>query len=386
MSKLLRGLVAAASLILAAGCWDRVEIEDRGFVVGSAIDEGKDGAYELTFQYIVPSAMQGKSAGGGHPSAQSFQNVSSTAATLFKAARKMSNETSRPPYLEHNKIIIVSERLARAGKIQEVLDLFVRDPEMRRAAKLMISVGQAKKLLEIKPPIETLPVQYINSTSENPQKSESIVPATTMGHVHRFLLEEHSFAIPRITQTDSKVSLSGAAVFGSDKKMKGFLDGEETTGKNYFSGTIKAGAVEVEIEGKPLLFEVKRASRTLYANVSDPESPAFTVNVRIEGNVGETYSHVDLLDPQVIRMIENRVSDKIREIMYVVLEKLQKEYKADAIGLSDYLNENHYRVWKKIAADWDRGDHLFSKCKVDVKVHTRLRIIGAIERVQPEGE
>ena len=383
MGAILRVAVAAAALIAIVGCWDRVEIEDRGFVVGSAIDEGENGMYELTFQYIVPSAMQGKSAGSGHPTDASFQNVSASATTLFKAARKMSNETSRPPYLEQNKVILVSDRLARSGKFQEALDLFIRDSEMRRAAKVLIAVGEAKKLLDIKPPIETLPAQYINSTSENPDKSESIVPPTTMGHVHRFLLEDHSFTIPRIVQTDSKVSLSGAAVFGSDKRMKGYLNGEETSGKNYFSGTIKAGAVEIELDGKPLLFEVKSASRKIRADVSNPESPAFTINVNVEGNVGETYTDADLLDPKVIREIEDRVGNRIKEIMYAVLEKLQKQYKADAIGLSDHLNENHYRAWKKIASNWDRGEHLFSSCRVVVNVDTRLRIIGAIERIQP---
>ncbi len=386
MSVFLRNALALTLLALLAGCWDRVEIEDRGFVVGSAIDEGENGAYELTFQFVVPSAMQGKSAGGGHPSAKAFQNVTASGMTLFKAARKMSNETSRPPYLEHNKIIIVSETLARSGKIQEVLDLFVRDPEMRRAAKVMISSGQAKKLLEIKPPIETLPVQYINSTSENPDKSESIVPPATMGLVHRFLLEDHGFAIPEITQRDDKVSLSGAAVFGSDKKMKGFLDGEETSAKNYFSGTIRAGALEIEMGGGPVLFEVKSASRKISAKVSDSKAPEFTVSVKVEGNIGESYSEVDLLDPQVIREVEHRVSDKIQALMYDVLNKLQKQYKADAIGLSDYLNENHYRAWQKIKNDWEGGEQLFSKCRVLVKVNTKMRIIGAIDRVRPKGE
>ncbi len=384
MGAIIRTAGALAALIAITGCWDRVEIEDRGFVVGSAIDEGEDGNFELTFQYIVPNEMQGKSSEGGNTAATPFQNVSSSAATLFKAARKMSNDTSRPPYLEHNKIILISDRLARSGKFKEVLDLFVRDPEMRRAAKVLIAVGRAKDLLNIKPPIETLPVQYINSTSENPDKSESIVPPTTMGLVHRFLLEDHSFTIPRISRLDNKITLSGAAVFDSDKKLKGFLNGEETSGRNYFSGTIKAGALEIELNGKPMVFEVKSASRKIRANVSDPESPVFTVNVNVEGNVGETYTNADLLDPEVIREIESRAGDRVKDIMYSVLEKLQKQYKADVLGLGDHLNEQHHRTWKKIKNDWDRGDHLFSKCRVVINVDTRLRIIGAIERIQPE--
>jgi len=120
--------------------------------------------------------------------------------------------------------------------------------------------------------------------------------------------------------------------------------------------------------------------------VSDSKAPEFTVNVNVEGNIGESYSEIDLLDPQVIREVEHGVDEKIQALMYGVLDKLQKQYKADAIGLSDYLNENHYRTWQKIKNDWDRGEQLFSKCRVMVKVNTKMRIIGAIDRVRPKEE
>ncbi|MFC4598300.1 Ger(x)C family spore germination protein [Cohnella hongkongensis] len=383
MKAFLKGIAVLIALAVSAGCWDRVEIEERGFVVGSAVDLAEDGTYELTFQYIVPRAVQGKSTGSGQTSAKPFQNISASGETLFKAARKMSNEVSRSPYLEHNKIIIVSEQLARAGKLPEVLDLFVRDPEMRRAAKVMISVGKAKKVLDIKPNIEALPVQYINSTSENPNKSESIVPTVTIGKVHRFLLEEHSYAIPRITKVGNRVSLSGAAVFGSDNRLRGFLEGDETSGRNYFSGAILTDAIKIEMGGQLLEFEVKRATRKVRANVVDPKSPVFTVHVKVEGNIGESHASVDLLDPQIVREIEKRAAERIESNMYAVLEKLQKQYKADVIGFSECLNEDHHRVWDKIMRDWDRGENLFSQSKVIVRVGVRLRNIGAIEQVQP---
>jgi len=376
---------ALAMLLFLTGCWDRIEIEERGFVVGTAIDAGDSGDYLLTFQFAVPAAMQATtdSSSGSGQGGKSYHNVSVEGRTLFKATRRMSDEVSRPPYLEHNKIIIISERVARAGKVEEVLDLFIRDPEMRRAARVMVAVGEAREMLDAKPLFEKLPVEYINSTSENPDKSESILPPTNIGQLHRYLLEEHSYSIPKVTKQNGMVKLNGAAVFNVDNRLKGFLNAEETSGRNFFSGTLKAGALELLIDDKPVVFEVKKANRKIRANVTDRENPVFDVDVAIEGNVGESYTKANVLESRMISAIEEKAAEKVKSIMNGALVKAQRDYKSDILGFSDNLNENHYHVWKALKNDWDKGKCLFSRARVNIHVKAKLRIIGAIEKAKP---
>ena len=109
-------------------------------MVGTALDAAEDGQIKLTFQIVVPTQMKGSSGQkneGGSP----FINLSSTADSVFKAARKMSNEISRSPYLAHNQVIVISEKLVETEHVGDVLDLFVRDPENRRASNIMVSHG-----------------------------------------------------------------------------------------------------------------------------------------------------------------------------------------------------------------------------------------------------
>lgn len=382
MNVVLKGIVLLASLAVLSGCWDRIEIEERGFVVGTAIDLTDSGAFELTCQYVIPSAMQEKTP-EAKSSGNTYQNITSEGETLFRAARKMANKSSRPPYMEHNKLIIVSERLANEGRIEEALDLFIRDHEMRRGSKVLVARGKARQLLSIRPQIERLPAEYINSASENPDKSETITPPTIVGQLHRFLLEEHSYAIPTIKAIDNKVDVSGAAVFhGRDNKLSGFLDGVETSGRNFFKGTVKAGVIDVRYEGEPIVFEIKGLSRKIRADVSDPERPVFHVEISIDGNVGESHSKADLLDPRVIAGIEREVNGRVRDIIDNVLSKVQKEYCSDIIGLGDHLKESHYRTWEKIKNDWEDGKRIFGRSEVNLLVQSQIRLVGAIDRAQ----
>ena len=61
MAKMLRMLMLFMLVWPLAGCWDRIEIEERGFVVGTALDAAEDGQIKLTFQIVVPTQMKGSS-------------------------------------------------------------------------------------------------------------------------------------------------------------------------------------------------------------------------------------------------------------------------------------------------------------------------------------
>lgn len=173
-------------VFLTTGCWDRVEIENRGFVIGVAIDAAKEKQaketeekeapskpkgkqrFVATHQFVVPGALKGQGGGGGQQGGgqggDAFLNLSSEGNTMFEIARTFATRTSRSPYLEHLKIIIVSEELAKKGQFAHVLDFFLRNHEMRRTTKIMIAKGgEARKVLEVTPKNEKLPVlDYLN--------------------------------------------------------------------------------------------------------------------------------------------------------------------------------------------------------------------------------
>lgn len=389
---------------LITGCWDRVESEDRGFVIGVAIDSAKKKEAEeleeqeapnkprgkerfvLSYQFVVPGALQqggGGSGGGSGESGDAFFNISSEGDTLFEITREMATRTSRTPYIEHLKMIIISEELGKKGQFDHVLDLFLRDHEARRATKIMVSKGEARKVLDVKPKSETLPVMYINSVAENGRKNARILPKARIGDVHEHLLKSESFTIPRITASNKEVKIAGAAVFhGHNNKMVGFLGEEETEGLNFITEEIQGGVLGAKVKDNLVVYEIKGAKRSIKANVNDKEQIEFTITIESEGNMGESFEHLDYNDPTILSNIEKKVAAEIERLANDTLEKVHKDFNVDVLGLGEHLRQEHPDTWNAIKGEWDHGKNYFSKSTIRVEAEVNVRATGTSNKTK----
>ncbi|MDF2959745.1 MAG: gerLC [Paenibacillus sp.] len=395
--KVLRLFLVPLLALLTAGCWDRVEINERGFVIGVAIDEprSKDAEkankkeakdkpagkqrYSVTYQFVIPQKLQG---GSGQAADTSFMNLTSEGDTMSDIDRQMTARTSRSPYFEHLKMVIISEKIAKKSEsIGHVLDFFLRDQEMRRSTKILISDEEARKALEVVPNNEKLPVMYIESVSRNNTKTGRMLPETKLGDLHELLLDRKGFAVQRIIGAQKEVKIVGAAVFrGHDIKMAGDLGSEETEGLNLLTGKMKTGILKFKVKDNLMVYEIMQSKHNIKADVSDPERLHFTITIDTEGIIGETLTPVDFMEKGILKKLEAGVSQEIKRMTKDTLRKLQKEFKADAIGLGSYLEQNYYRVWKQIEDNWEQKENLFSQCTVDVEVKVHIRRTGVINR------
>ena len=161
---------------LMTGCWDQIEIEDLAIIVGVAIDkpktaEGKEEekkesernlSYEkhrltVTQQFVVSQSMESNESAGLPPTKEAYSNIASEGNTLFQIARQFSMMSSRLPYYKHLKAIIISEEIEKSLNLEQLLNFFLREPEMTRDIQVMISKGCARDVLEVKPIKERLP-------------------------------------------------------------------------------------------------------------------------------------------------------------------------------------------------------------------------------------
>ncbi|KAA0746111.1 Ger(x)C family spore germination protein, partial [Bacillus sp. BF2-3] len=153
-----------------SGCSELSEIEERGFVVGAAYDIVKEKKsnpiMKGTYQMVLPSKLTQQ---GVQDAGNSYINVSAKADNVFEQIRIIDKKISRTLFFPHIQVLIFSkELLSNPNILQNTLDVYIRDNEMRRNIRLFVSEKNAEDILKQSAKPENLPAQYIDMLADHP--------------------------------------------------------------------------------------------------------------------------------------------------------------------------------------------------------------------------
>jgi spore germination protein len=383
--------------LLLTGCWDQVEIEDRGFLIGVAIDlveetnehsdkpEGKY-VYKGTYQFVVPAGLSQGGSGQGGAAKKAYKNISIKSDSMLEQTRYLAAEVSRTPFAQHLQMIIISENVAKSPQaFGNILDFFLRDDETRRGIKILIAEGEAGPILDISPEPESLPVMHIDSVTENVYKNARILPERRIGIIHARLVDRKSFVVPKIKVDDQKVDMTGAAVFhGHNNQMVSFINGDITEGLNLITGEYKGGVIKAKVEDELIVYEIKREKSVINVDVKNKENIQFHIKILTEGPIGESFSRLDYMNPKNLSKLETAVEKEIERKVSETIKTFQEDLKVDALGLDGYLQREDYDTWKRIKQDWDDGENYFSNSTIKVQVDIVVQAPGAINESEKQ--
>lgn len=378
-------------IMLLTGCWDNISIEERGFVVGTALDkkdEKGDGSYLLTMtnQFVVPP---GVSTNGAGIEQSAFVNLEGSGDSIFAIDTDMASLTSKAPFFGHLQLLVISEDLMLTPNLfLNALDLFVRDKQMRRGINVIVSEGEAKDVLDIQPENEKIPAIYIDNMLEDSLRETSLFKPVYVGDIHEYLLTNNSFTIPKIIAAENKAEYGGAVVYhGFKNRIVGSLTKEEMIGLNLVSSKdMHGGILELNFEGVPITFKIYNTKGKVEINATDPDQLKINVEVGVEGGIAEVFGMKNLNSPENLEEIEKIASKKVEKLVNKVIEKAQGEFNAEIFGFDDKMRERHYRTWEKIKNDWDQGENYFSKSDIEVTGKVRIRTAGAIDKAKSDEE
>ncbi|WP_226665328.1 Ger(x)C family spore germination protein [Metabacillus litoralis] len=380
-----RLLIIIFCLLITSGCWDSIELEERGFVIGVGIDLSEDdvedqGKIKLSQQFVIPSgSSQGESGQGG--SADAFQNITSTGNTIFETVRRVAARTNRSPFYEHIKLIVVSEAIAESDVFPDILDYFLRYPEMRRGTQIMITPEKAGDILEITPKNEKLPAIYIKSISRNNYKNARMVPPTRIGKIHENLLGNESYMIQMIEKLNSEeVKISGQAVFnGYTDKLVGFIEEDATEGINFITGELKGGLLEAKVKDEIVVYEMDKVKTTVEP-IYEKGKIKFKVDIKTTGTIPESYKSFDLLNKKEIEQTEQAVKKEIYRFTDLAIKRVRDELKTDIFDFGKKFKIKYPKEWENFINDWDIDENYFSQSEIEVNVNTVIDRSGTIIR------
>ncbi|WP_246009238.1 Ger(x)C family spore germination protein [Brevibacillus fluminis] len=376
------------SLLLLTGCWDSRDIDKNSFIIGIAIDKGKEPQFErdadkhggryrkkniitMTRQIILPSSSKSSDTSGGGK--RSYRNTSISGDSFHQILREFALE-NRNIIASHMKVLVISKAIAEKVRLDFMLNQAVRDNEIRNSTVIFMSRGEARLALSGKAE-ENTPSEYLLEIADNRNRTTRLLPQMTLQKVASKMASGSSFLLPAVYAEQERVKMIGAAVIkGSTRKAIGFLGEEEVEGMTWLTGKGARGVVKsLGDQNQLVVYEISSMKGKIIPHV-EGDDITFDVQVKSIGAVSEDWSFPgDAFENSFLKKVEQSTEKEIRRMVNQTIQSIQKKYKVDVGGFGEELRIAYPKVWKKVKANWDET---FSKAKINYNVNITVNAYG----------
>lgn len=348
-----------------SGCWDYYSLNEITIVSGIAVDKSQSSdEYQLSFEiYDLKSSSKDE---GVKP-----KIIDSTGTTLFDAVRNAKKRLSNKLYFGAAQVVIVNQSIAENEGLKPLMDLFLRDAEVRETVDLIISQEKsAKSILQSEYTDNKIISSEIDAIVTEDAK-------TTLSTVHSSLYQTYntlnskgiSLTLPAFIKTESDnktiIQSNGASVFKQDKLL-GYLTPEETKYLSFVINKVEGGLLTFENinnDLKKVTLEIESNKTKLSYTYKDNQIK-MTVKPKVTVYLGEVSGTIDTDNEKQIKSLEETAGNMLANDISNVIKKVQKQYKTDIFGFGNTIYKKNQKLWKQISDDWDTK---FSEIEVEVK-------------------
>jgi spore germination protein KC len=341
---------------------DKHELNELSFSFAIGLDYSKNG-YEVSLQLINPAAISGSA-----PTQNSRYIVyKASGKTIDTALERISVNISRFVLLSQVDVIILSEKLAREGKIQEIADYVLNSPQIPSKAHIVITKDvNSSELLEVYSPVEgTSAIEISNIIN----KIGRDIPKTASQIKVDEIKEGKDIALPFIeiegdlkkgqengnfeTTSPSHIKYGGLALFKSDN-LTTFIDYRDGAYLSLLQESAAGYSIEVSCPKKESDYFTFRvfSNKAKESKIEMYEDKyIFHFDLRLKGDINQYRCTVDLDDPKDLEQLEKQIKETIKKKVQDLLLVAQ-ENELDPFGLGLMLSEEHPKEWKKVKGDW----------------------------------
>ncbi|MFF2890091.1 Ger(x)C family spore germination protein [Paenibacillus sp. NPDC057967] len=388
-------LLTLLILSLQTGCWSRIELNDVAIVTASAIDLAQDGKYKLSVQILKMKMTKGMSEKGGS-SENATLILSAKGDTIMDALNVIQKKIPRQLIFSHNRVIIVGEKLARAG-IAPAIDFFSRHREARGNSYLLTTRGEAIELLEAPANFEIFTAEEMREE----EKASMLDSASIRDFIYRLFekgIEPTSSQMQVVPLSDQSskptkedeqgLGLVGVGIYRKDKLL-GWMNRSEAECLLWLRNRMKNTVLTVAIPGKDkstgrVSVQLISAKTKFKSNISG-EKIQFDVAVKMTGELFENSTKLSMKEMNNLNLMQHALEKEIEDRVTLTVKKLQEQYKSDVIGFGNILHRQHKNDWnKRFVARWEEE---FPNIEVNTKATFKLIGTGrANESVVDEEE
>jgi spore germination protein len=332
---------------------------------------GRQEILTLTMQIVSPQAVR---KGEGQTTFRQYINVKSTGDSIFKTLREFALTRERPIIAHHLKVIVIGDKLIRKYGLDQLLNMFLKDNDIRPSTLIFVSKGNAAETLAGHGS-EDIPSFRVAGLLRNRFRNMKILPPVTLIKVQGKMVQPSSFLLQKVVSADNDLKLSGAAVIdGKTLKLRGFLNEDELGAVSIITSETRGGYIKTSIDGQPLTYEVTSIKRKIKPHY-EKGAVSFAIDVQTKGRLMEDWAEPDKPLTNTRRNeLEEAVKREITQSVGKTMRKLQQDYRTDAVGFGKRMEIVYPKLWKTLKKDWDET---FAEADVEVNVNAEIVDIGS---------
>jgi len=330
------------AIVMLVGCWDRVEIENRAFVVAMGIDKGENENYTVTLS--IPIIEEGDEE--DEDGEKSAHIKSASGQTITEALKRLDSKNDKQLSYGQTKLIILGTDLLED---RELFERAIKALGNKLEAPRRIHVLAAKnpeEILSVNPPGESLPGLYVANIYRNKNK---IGGQSFALDFERLSNGTDGTIIPKIKRNEDELQLSGAVVL-KNRERTGNLSPEELHGFLWYFSNGNKGAV-VTSEKISMKIESHKANISFQPSKAADSPMSVIIDVYAKGTVYELEETAQ--ESEAIRKnLEVTFAQEILKEITATAEVFQNEHAVDGYNLLEHLRKNNYSLYQKHAENW----------------------------------
>lgn len=384
MKKILIASLLLCSSAGLSGCWDRTEINDVAFVIGSCVDKEK-GLYRSTLQIALPGNLGGSGSeggGGGTEGNKSYYLESKTGVTLRNSNMEVQAGNSRNLSFAHRRTLLLGEEFARES-VAPMLDQFARIPQNRLSSLVAVTEGPAYKIMDASAPMEQFPSEMIRELMNQFTKR----PVNLKLFANDLLSEGIDVSLPYISlqeavpeglkETKKNIQITGLALFKGDR-MVGVLKGQEVRMINLAMNQATSPDILVSGPNGKGYVTIKFTENVVALKpIIRGDQITMRISILAKGAVIENNTEYSLGAKKNMALLEQNASKEMIQQIHSGLRLLQEKYHSDTLGFGRAIQQKNPRAWERLK---DRWDEVYPTVKVVIDTNLHIENIGAVDK------
>lgn len=374
-------------IILLTGCSNYRELTDIAITTAIAVDYSSETDEYLLTTQIVNAVKQDNASASNEPT---FINFSSKASSLTEAINKIVLESPKKLYTSQTQLIVLSKEIINT-RLNEVLDYFIRNPEIR--GETLVVLAPSKEDLQgitIQTLLDNLSSSNIILSLKESEKKGYTILVKLDNLLDMYLNPYKEIILPTIyvegkenvgseeenrTSTIYKETVKiGKVAFFKDTTFLDYLSIDESKYLNIIRGELKNTSLKLEYNDGYIVYELYDINSKLVPKI---ENNTITLTIKGKAKSYEIITNTNIEKPNKTKDIQKHLNSRLEENIEIFFNNIKDKYNTDIFNIRDIYYKDNHKYLKNNYNNWDND--IYPKLNFKVKAELELYEKGKIK-------